>query len=921
MLAPVGWWLLLPPLAMAQQTIQGHPGVVQAQAVVNLSELAAREAAHPPTFGAKVHRELRAPKPHTLPEGTPVRFTPEPLAAAFTRGLPSPRVASPSLAANFLALGESGNAIPPDTQGTAGPNHLVVTLNSQVAVQDRTGANLELVTLDGFWASAGANSTTDPRVVYDPYNNRWIISTAGNFMGPQAALLVGVTQTGDPTGNWNLYNIAVDPTGKTFCDFPILGFNSKWVIINCNIFDIAGAGTFRGGKLFVFDKFNLYGHGAGVPITLDTQGDSNVTPASTYDNSLSTEYLLEEYDGNMSGLGYLRLWAIDGPVSAPSLTSLALIATTQTWDETGQNGPQSGTATGIDLDDASLTNVIYRNGTLWTTHHIFVPQGAPSDRTMVQWWQVGTDASILQRGLIDNGDTSVFRYYPSIAVNRGEDVLIGYTRSSVNEFAGSFYSFRKFSDPPNTMEDEALLKAGEATYTKDGGSGDVRWGDYSNSAVDPLDDSGLWTIQEYAASGSDPTGTWSTWWGAIGPAGPVAQLQASATPQPVQAGVALADLAVFSTDSNGRRATSYTGTVHFSSNDPAAVLPSDFTFGPADNGLHDFSGVTFFKAGTVSLTVKDTTNGALVNTINLAVNAGPLAALGVGLTGSAVAGAPATFTVTAQDAFQNAVTSYTGTVQFSSSDPQAVLPAAYTFVAGDMGAHSFQATLKTAGRQSLLVQDKNGLLGSGSINVLAAAASSLSLGTPAEATRGKAFTALLRARDPFGNLASGYTGTVQFSSSDGAAVLPANYTFVSGDGGSHSFSVTLNALSPPAIILTASDASDGLTANSSIDVLHLSGTGKDVRVRLGQTFTLLLASFSEDATGTIVINIDWGDGSAPTSGTAQSDGAGGFIVTGSHQYLLPPEEPITVAINDISNGIGPFTIVDQVRMWPKTESH
>src|ERR1035437_8216846 len=43
------------------------------------------------------------------------------------------------------------------------------------------------------------------------------------------------------------------------------------------------------------------------------------------------------------------------------------------------------------------------------------------------------------------------------------------------------------------------------------------------------------------------------------------------------------------------------------------------------------------------------------------------------------------------------------------------------------------------------------------------------------------------AQDTYGNTATGYTGTVHFTSSDGAASLPANYTFVAGDAGVHSF--------------------------------------------------------------------------------------------------------------------------------------
>ena len=68
-------------------------------------------------------------------------------------------------------------------------------------------------------------------------------------------------------------------------------------------------------------------------------------------------------------------------------------------------------------------------------------------------------------------------------------------------------------------------------------------------------------------------------------------------------------------------------------------------------------------------------------------------------------GIPLSVVVSALDRFGNAGTGYTGTVHFASSDPQAVLPADYTFTAADAGSHTFTATLKTAGTQTLSVTD------------------------------------------------------------------------------------------------------------------------------------------------------------------------------------------------------------------------
>src|SRR4029077_13407869 len=108
---------------------------------------------------------------------------------------------------------------------------------------------------------------------------------------------------------------------------------------------------------------------------------------------------------------------------------------------------------------------------------------------------------------------------------------------------------------------------------------------------------------------------------------------------------------------------------------------------------------------------------------------------------------------------------------------------------------SFSVTLKTAASQSLTATDTaNGAItGSQSgITVNPAATSTLIVsGFPSPTTAGSAGNVTVTAKDPYGNTASGYTGTIHFTSSDSQAVLPANYSFSTGDAGVHTFSATL----------------------------------------------------------------------------------------------------------------------------------
>ena len=62
-------------------------------------------------------------------------------------------------------------------------------------------------------------------------------------------------------------------------------------------------------------------------------------------------------------------------------------------------------------------------------HIILVYRQPGFNHTAVQWWQLSTAGAVLQRGRIDDPAGLISRYYPTIAVNPAENVIIGYTIS------------------------------------------------------------------------------------------------------------------------------------------------------------------------------------------------------------------------------------------------------------------------------------------------------------------------------------------------------------------------------------------------------------------------------------------------------------------------------------------------------------
>lgn len=117
-------------------------------------------------------------------------------------------------------------------------------------------------------------------------------------------------------------------------------------------------------------------------------------------------------------------------------------------------------------------------------------------------------------------------------------------------------------------------------------------------------------------------------------------------------------------------------------------------------------------------------------------------------------------TVTVYDLYGNLKYNFTGTVTFSSTDINAVLPAPYNFVpTSDSGQHSFDGSefsFQTAGLQKLIITSDSAADTSSNIRVFAALINSFTLNAPAIVTAGGAFLLdVTGALDQFSNPASG----------------------------------------------------------------------------------------------------------------------------------------------------------------------
>jgi hypothetical protein len=553
-LANKGEAALKKPVHARQQRgrqLKGEPVKAEARAEINVAKLAREQADKPTDFtpraSAPLNPVFREEDVLPIEEIAPAANEAPRISSPKTSSPSSPDVASPSPATSYIGhsdvpkVGTGSIVIPPDTTGAVGLTKSVTSLNNNFVIHTKsTGAQLSAVSQDTFWTpAAGTVGPFDPRIVYDPYNGRWIVAAVSNAQTATSSILIGISSTSDPSGAFTLFRVDADAGNTLWADFPTLGFNRNWVSVNVNMITIAG-GTFSTGKNLVLDYAQLRaGTFAG---SLFSGSGFTTSPALTYSTTENNLYAPTHLS---SGGGTYRVDIIAGTPPTPTYTiGATLTRTGGGWTQPNIGGsiqimPQAAPLAGasscgatpcrFETQDSQIrSNPVFRNGSIYYAQTIGLPAGVMT-RTAVQWTRLtASTGAFADGGRIDDPTATQtnggkWYAYPSIAVNSINDVMLGWSQFASNQFAASGYSYRFHSDAPGTMRDPLIYKAGEDYYSKTFGGGRNRFGDYSVTQVDPSNDLDLWSLQQYSMLrvGTDDGNTgsnssrWSTWWARV----------------------------------------------------------------------------------------------------------------------------------------------------------------------------------------------------------------------------------------------------------------------------------------------------------------------------------------------------------------------------------------------------------------------
>ncbi|HHJ51889.1 MAG TPA: hypothetical protein ENJ89_01730, partial [Caldithrix abyssi] len=438
----------------------------------------------------------------------------------------------------------NGASVPPDNSGAAGPSHFVLAVNVVIQWYTKDRVQQHSESLNSFFSPNNPQSSLfDPRVIYDQYNQRFVIIMVEEDDGTEISYFhLAVSRTSNPNDGWYFQKINSEVNiGGTDCwsDFPGFAVSNDALYITANMFSYGIFPLFQGTRLWILDK-GLYSGGTSTVNVYDPSTEAGLgsqaftlqpahmfgtAPANVGTFLFSTGW--DDGNGNNDLINIIRIDDPLGQSSAPTFTS-QFVNPGEIHDNSAgvPDMPQNGSDTDIDCGDDRAQYAIWRDNSMVGCFTVNPSSGSEAGQATAFWFDVNTSnlsaLSISQQGYIDGEDIapSTYTSYPAVSINQDGDIAISFSASASSIYAGAYYTLHNAGDTPGTVGASNTLHAGVDYYVRTFGGGRNRWGDYSAMSVDPADDLNFWVFNQYAmqrgsaAGGED--GRWATCFGNFG---------------------------------------------------------------------------------------------------------------------------------------------------------------------------------------------------------------------------------------------------------------------------------------------------------------------------------------------------------------------------------------------------------------------
>lgn len=378
--------------------------------------------------------------------------------------------------------GPGGCWVPPDVAGSIGKAQFVSVSNNVFEVRSRSGTLLKVNSLNGLCGGYAAQPMFDPRVQWDEEYQRWVITAAAFPESSSTQILcLAVSKTTSATGAFWVYLFNVMGIGGTgaFYDYPMLGISQDAILFTANIF---GASAFQGSSLFSIAKARVY-NGFGFSVPVFTHLAATLQPGHQLLTDQNPYAWLAAAPGN-SGVIYMYAEGFASNASSAFLLGAYTVSGVAAYGfPPAAAQPASCAPAGANLDtlDNRFQNVGTQNGDLYYQVHTTGDFGFPTPRYYIISGLLSFAPAIsVQNDIFASG--SSYDFNPSIASDPGNHFGINW---SWTDPANGVLASERFTDnasgnPANGTGINVFTSA--SCYT---GVGTNRWGDYSQTTVDP----------------------------------------------------------------------------------------------------------------------------------------------------------------------------------------------------------------------------------------------------------------------------------------------------------------------------------------------------------------------------------------------------------------------------------------------------
>jgi hypothetical protein len=448
--------------------------------------------------------------------------------AQVTKLYPHKRVASqnksttasaPIVTMGFVADSLSG--IPPDNDmAISRGNKAVSVLNSNIAVLDGTNGKMSYrKSLKTVSSVVGLNTTNDnrydPKVIYDPEADKYILIMLNGTVAYNY-IVVGFSQSNDPSGKWNFYKFYGNYSGDTtWFDFPSISLTKDEFFFTGNkiVFDSSWQAGFKQTVIYQVNKKQGYDSAANLTyhiwenINYNGKNIRNLYPVkAAYDQLLGPEqyflsnrnfdvqndtiFLVKVPDIISSGNTNLTVTALKAPISYGVPPS----------------GRQSDTAVTLATNDARILGAYAVDDEIQFVSATVDPVSGSSAvyHGEIYFYKTAPYIKFAHIYAIDTLDFG----FPNISFAGNpwglNQSLISFDYTGPNTFAGLgavLFNGLEYSDLVKVKEGDNIIDRGLPGKEE-------RWGDYTGAQPDYTSYGSMWVLGIYGHGSNKNYGNW-----------------------------------------------------------------------------------------------------------------------------------------------------------------------------------------------------------------------------------------------------------------------------------------------------------------------------------------------------------------------------------------------------------------------------